>query len=166
LGTTRAAMHEIQQTFDAPLPYVYRWLTDFSSEDPALENGNYRRKIIERNRRRVVFEDLTERKTGWEWYRSTVTLHPPNGWHAELTGNVPSWSLDYRLSADSPERTRITIRFEIRRRPGIRGEEIPSKAEAERLMHGFWRSFARSLDRDYRRTRMHGARPHRRRSSP
>jgi hypothetical protein len=159
-------LHEIQQTFRAPLPYVYRWLTDYTSEDLAAEKEDYQRKIIEKSRRRVIFEDLTDRKTGWEWYRSDVTLSPPDRWHAELTGNGPTWSLDYRLSAISPNQTLITIRLRIRRRPGVRGEVIPSKAEAERELRGFWKNFALSLNRDYRKVARGRARRPRRRGSP
>jgi hypothetical protein len=144
-------LYEIQQIFRAPLPYVYRWLTNYTSQDLALEKEDYQRKIIKKSSRRVIFEDLTDRKTGWEWYRSDVTLYPPNRWHAELTGNGPTWSLDYRLSTISPNQTLVTIRLRIRRRPGVRGEVIPSKAEAEGELRGFWKNFALSLNRDYRK---------------
>jgi hypothetical protein len=144
--------YEIRPTFRAPLPYVFSWLTDFSSDDPALDDGNYRRKIIERNRRRVVLEDLTETPKGWEWYRTTVTLFPPDRWHAELRGNVPDWSLDYRLTALGTDRTLLTIRWRMRGPASDRGRKNPSKSATEQMMRGIWKNFARSLERDYRRT--------------
>jgi hypothetical protein len=142
-------IHEIRVPFRAPLSYVYRWLTDYSSQDPALEEGNYQRKVIEKDRRHAVLEDLTETKKGWEWYRTTVTLQPPDRWHAELRGNVPDWSLDYRLTPLGSDRTLLTIRW--RMRPGAmdRDQRMPPKAATERMMRGLWRSFAKSLEREY-----------------
>ncbi|MCI4352673.1 MAG: SRPBCC family protein [Thermoplasmata archaeon] len=152
MGSWPPPNYEIRPIFGAPLPYVYRWLTDYSSQDPALEKGKYQRRVIERSRKRAVLEDLTETKKGWEWYRSVVTLHPPNRWHAELRGNVPDWSLDYRLTPLEPDRTLLTIRWHIRQRPRVRGQPNPSKAATERMMRRLWKNFARALERDYRQT--------------
>ena len=151
MGSWPPPLYEIRPTFRAPLPYVYRWLTDYSSEDPALEKGKYQRKVIEHGRRRAVLEDLTETKDGWEWYRTVVTLHPPNRWHAELRGNVPDWSVDYRLTPLGPERTLLTIRWHIRPGPLARGRANPSKAATEQMMRRLWKNFADALNRDYRR---------------
>lgn len=146
-------LHKIRVPFGAPLPYVYHWLTDYSSEDPALEQGNYRRKVIEKSRHRAVLEDLTETKRGWEWYRSTVTLQPPDRWHAELRGNIPDWSLDYRLTELGPDRTLLSIRWRVR--PGaLRPDrKVPPKTESERMMRELWRNFARSLEEEYKKSR-------------
>ena len=144
-------MYEIRVTFRAPLPYVFRWLTDYSPQDPTLEKGTYQRKVIARSRKGAVLEDLTDTKRGWEWYRSVVTLHPPDRWHAELRGNVPDWSLDYRLTPLAPGRTRLTIRWHIRPQPRFPYHPIPPKAATERMMRRLWKHFAEALDRDYRR---------------
>ncbi|MFZ0831019.1 MAG: hypothetical protein WCB18_09565 [Thermoplasmata archaeon] len=144
-------LYELRQSFRAPMPYVFRWLTDYSSRDPDLEKGSYQRKVIEKSRTRAVLEDLTETKTGWEWYRSVVTLHPPDRWHAELRGNVPDWSLDYRLTAPTPDRTLLTIRWRMRQNRKFPHHAIPPRAATERMMRGLWKNFANSLDREYRR---------------
>lgn len=144
-------LYEIEVRFHAPLPYVFHWLTDYSSKDPALEKGKYRRKVIERSRGRAVIEDLTETKKGWEWYRTVVTLHPPDRWHAELRGNVPDWSLDYRLKSLEADRTVLRIRWHIRQRAGVRGPTHMSKPATERMMNRLWENFASSLEREYRR---------------
>jgi hypothetical protein len=145
-------LYEIRPAFRAPLPYVYQWLTDYSSKDPDLEKANYQRKVIKRSRRGAVLEDLTDTKDGWEWYRSTVTFHPPNRWHAELRGNVPDWSVDYRLTPLGPDRTLLTIRWHIRSRRGIPHPRIPPKAATERMMRHIWKHFAKALDREYRQS--------------
>lgn len=151
MGSWPPPQYEIQQTFRAPLPYVYRWLTDYSSKDPELEKGSYLRKVIKKAPGRAVIEDLTSTKNGWEWYRSTVTLHPPDRWHAELRGNIPDWSLDYRLTRLASDRTRITIRWRIRPDRAYRIHPIPPKSVTLRMMQRLWRNFAASLDRDYQK---------------
>lgn len=97
-----------------------------------------------------MLEDLTETKRGWEWYRSVVALAPPDRWHAELRGNVPDWSLDYLLTPLGPDRTMLTIRWRMRRRPGFPGDVIPPKPVTERMMRRLWRNFAHSLEKEYR----------------
>ncbi|MGA7861535.1 MAG: hypothetical protein WCB19_06725 [Thermoplasmata archaeon] len=151
MGSWPPPLYEIRVTFHAPLPYVFRWLTDYSPQDPALEKGTYQRKVIERGRKRAVLEDLSETKNGWEWYRSVVTLHPPDRWHAELRGNVPDWSLDYRLTPLAAGQTRLTIRWHIRPQARFPYHAIPPKAVTERMMRRLWKHFAEALDRDYRR---------------
>lgn len=145
-------LYEIRPIFRAPLPFVYRWLTDYSSEDPLLDTGDWQRKIVSRNRRRVVLEDLTETNKGWEWYRTTIKLHPPDRWQAELRGNVPDWSLDYRLRPMGRDRTQLTIRWRIRRGAGDLGQSTPSKSHSERMMRRLWGNFSTALDRDFRRS--------------
>jgi hypothetical protein len=151
-------LYEIRVNFRAPLPYVYRWLTDYSPTDPALENGSYQRKVLTKNRRHAVLEDLTDTKKGWEWYRTVVTLHPPDRWHAELRGNVPDWSLNYRLKPLAPDRTLLTIQWHMRRRPGFPKDVIPPKSVTIRMMQGLWGHFAASLEREYRQSNRTGLR--------
>ena len=146
-------LYELRQTFHAPLPYVFRWLTDYSSDDPDLEQGSYQRKVIENRRGHAVLEDLTSTPTGWEWYRSVVTIRPPDRWHAELRGNVPDWSLDYRLTPLAPDRTLLTIQWRIRKNRSFPYHTIPPKAVTQRMMRGLWKNFANALDREYRRER-------------
>lgn len=149
--------YEIRPTFRAPLAFVYRWCTDFSSKDGEIDRGRWRRKIVERTRNRVVLEDLTDTPDGWEWYRTVISLRPPDGWHAELRGNVPDWILDYRLSSRSDGRTRLTIRWRIRRRRGLVHPTVPPRSGVERSMRSLWENFRRALERDYRKAR--GKRP-------
>jgi hypothetical protein len=158
MGSWPGPVYEIEQTFHAPMSFVYRWLTDYSTEDPDLEKGSYQRKVISKGRHRAVLEDLTQTENGWEWYRSFVTLHPPDRWHAETRGNVPDWSLDYRLTPLTPNRTRITIRWHIRPNRAFRIHPIPPKSATVRMMRRLWKNFATALDREY------GTKTHRRRA--
>jgi len=142
--------------FRAPLEFVFAWCTDFDPHDARREGDAYERRILLRQRRRVVFEDLAESKEGWIWVRQDVSLHPPDHWHAESVGNRRDASIDYRLTRISPERTRLDLRW--RRRPTgiVRGG--PSPRAIEKATEASWRVFARSLERDFRRERRARAR--------
>ncbi|HTT25438.1 MAG TPA: hypothetical protein VMH90_00550, partial [Thermoplasmata archaeon] len=52
-------------TFHAPIRFCFRWCTDYRASDPQLEGGGYARRILERHRDRVVYEDLAKLPNGW-----------------------------------------------------------------------------------------------------
>jgi len=134
-------------TFRAPLHFVFRWCTDFQSDDARLEREGFERKILERSGKRVVYEDLEWADDGWHWAQYVVSLHPPDRWTAESVGNYRDATLDYRLTELANGGTRLDLRW--RRRPGPKGNRLP-KARGERDTTRAWRSFKRALERDYR----------------
>jgi hypothetical protein len=142
------SIYEFRSTFRAPLPFVFDWCTDYSPEDPTLEKDEYTRRILSRKPRQVVYEDLSDTPNGWLWSRQVVSLHPPNRWHAEATGNHRAWSLDYELV----ERPRgvTELRFRGVRRATFPGERNPPKARLERELRQSWKNFGRALERDFR----------------
>ena len=48
----------VRAVFRVPLEFAFGWCTDYTPEDAALEGETYQRKIIERSKNRVIFEDL------------------------------------------------------------------------------------------------------------
>src|SRR5213593_3347462 len=64
--------YRIRVSFRVPLAFAFKWCTDFSSDDGNLEGESYRRKIVQKTSRRVVFEDLEETKDGWMWSRDVT----------------------------------------------------------------------------------------------
>ena len=149
--------YHVTAEFRAPLPFVFRWCTDFRPNDDRLEGESYDRRVVRRARRNVVFEDLSDASSGgWSWVRHVVTLSPPDHWHSESLGSHRTASIDYRLTALGPERTRLDLVW--RRRPTALAGRPPSKATIERETTRGWRNFARALERDYRRTRRPRAR--------
>src|SRR3990172_3354806 len=101
--------YHIRVAFRVPLDFAFAWCTDFSPQDAGLEGESYRRKIVERTPRRVVFEDLEESDAGWEWSRDVVTLLPPNRWHMDGIGNHRDVTADYVLSPLPNGRTRLPL---------------------------------------------------------
>lgn len=138
--------------FEAPLAFVYRWCTDYSSEDPRLEHDDYERRVVTRDRHRVVYEDLSTGPSGWVLSRQTVTLLPPDRWHAEADGNYRHFRLDYRLRALGPERTELT--FVGRRRPVVPLGRNPSRAQFHRDMEHTWQNFRGHIEREFRAGRV------------
>jgi hypothetical protein len=142
-------LYEARVTLRAPLSFAFRWCTDYSSQDPALEKGSYQRKLLERSANRRVYEDLSAGPTGWVWSRAVITLRPPDRWHDEEVGNYCDWSIDYRLTSLGPDRTELVIRGH--RRPRSLGSANPPKARFDKAVATAWKGFGRALEREYRR---------------
>ena len=144
---------EVERTFRAPLPFVFRWCTDYSPEDPRIEHDQYVRRVLHRDASTVVYEDLGDhlgdRTGGWFLNRQTVTLHPPDHWHAESDGNYRSWSIDYTLRPRPDGTTRLLFRG-VRRATPLE-EAPPTLAATRRNLNSMWARFAGALERDFRR---------------
>ena len=147
------ATYRVRATFRAPLEFVYRWCTDYTSGDAKYESEHYRRRILRRSSRQVVYEDLEDTPQGWFWTRHVVRLQPPRRWHSDSVGSHRSYVLDYRLSPLPGGRTELVL--VARRRPMGVGSKNPSKSAWERSTGQSWARFARSLERDYRAGRAH-----------
>jgi len=147
--------YTVTAEFRAPLEFVYRWCTDYTPEDASYESEAYRRRILERSSRRVVYEDLEETKEGWLWARHVVRLMPPARWHSDSVGSHREISLDYRLTRLPGGRTRLTLT--AHRSPSGVGRKNPAKTAWERSVAQTWKRFGRFLERDFRRAG--GAKP-------
>ncbi len=145
------AKYHIRLTFDVPLDFAFAWCTDYSADDPKLEGDSYRRKVVERTPRRVVFEDLEETKGGWIWSREVVQLRPPNRWHMDGIGNQRDVMADYLLTRLPDGRTQLDIRW--RRRPLVPAAAKRTKAQREAGALRAWKHFRTAMERDYRRGR-------------
>lgn len=135
--------------FRVPLDFAFRWCTDYTPEDAALEGESYERKIIERTPRRVIFEDLEETPSGWVWARDVVRLRPPNRWHMESVGSHRDATADYILTALPGGKTQLELRWW--RNPHPPGKRIP-RAEREKETALAWKRFAKAMEREYRET--------------
>jgi len=141
-------VYEFRSRFRAPISFVYAWCTDYSPEDPRLEEEEFTRRILERTRRRVTYEDLYDEPTGWRWSRYVVSLRPPRRWHADVVGSHRTWSIDYVLSERPGDATELHFRG-VRRSTALAGKN-PPKAELENELREMWRKFGRALERDFR----------------
>ena len=142
------ARYEIRARFRAPLPFVFRWCTDYASDDGRRAQEPYERRVLERTARRVVLEDLESTDHGWAWKRTTVTLDPPDHWRAESVGNYRWFRLHYRLRPLQDGTTELRLRGD--RRATALGGRNPSRAVLERELVELWARLGRSLEQDYR----------------
>ncbi len=136
--------------FRVPLDFAFRWCTDYTPEDAALEGETYQRRVVERTPHRVVFEDLEEGESGWVWSRDVVTLRPPNRWHAEAVGSHRDMTADYVLSKLPEGRTQFELRWW--RKPTALGKKIP-RAQREKETTEAWKKFAKAMEKEYRESR-------------
>jgi hypothetical protein len=143
--------YEARVTFSAPLRFVFDWCTDYTPQDAQLEGGKYRRRILSRTRREVVYEDLEDSKSGWFWSHHVVHLFPPTRWHSESVGSHRTYSLDYRLSPEPGGRTELVLT--ARRRPTELGGKNPKAVQWARSVEKDWSQFRRALERDYKKSR-------------
>jgi hypothetical protein len=127
---------------------VYAWCTDYTDRDRALEGDPGSRQIIQKTSRAVIYEDLNETPHGWMWSRQTVTLRPPDRWHAVAVGNYRTWNLDYSLRELPGRRTEFTMRGE--RRATVLGGRNPPKSVLEKELLTMWGNLGSALERDYR----------------
>jgi len=142
--------YQIDVSFRVPLDFAFAWCTDYTPDDAKLEGESYQRKIIERSRRRVVFEDLEETKDGWVWGQDVVTLLPPDRWHMDGVGNRRDVTADYKLTKLPDGRTRLHLQW--RRRPNVPAAKELTKAQREADALRAWKRFAVAMERDYRRS--------------
>ncbi|MGA8275288.1 MAG: SRPBCC family protein [Thermoplasmata archaeon] len=154
--TNPVSTYEIKRSFRAPLGFVYAWCTDYTKADRKLQGDPGSRQIIRKTSRTAVYEDLNETPHGWMWSRQTVTLQPPNRWHAVAAGNYRTWNLDYSLRELPDGRTEFTMHGERRATP--LGVKNPPKAVLEKELQVMWRNLGKALERDYRAGRPKGPR--------
>lgn len=140
---------EVRAKFAAPPNFVYSWLTDFSTEDPAITGDPYQRKIIEKSARQVVFEDLFESAQGWTWLRNTVLLIPPSRWRMTAIGNSLDARATYRLVSRGNTSTELIMRWRLR--SGVLRSAVPAKSAIEAAMRDVWATYGRALEKDYAR---------------
>jgi len=156
----------VTTVFRVPLPFAYRWCTDYSPDDATLAGEDrtigLRRMVVTRTVRRVVFENVYDHGKGWAWERHSVTLMPPDRWHSDAYGNYHEVHLDYRLRGLPDGRTRFEMRW--RSRPlGPSGKELAPRRSVERFVRRLWRLRARVLERDYQKSLEIGPSPRGRR---
>ncbi|MGA8709858.1 MAG: hypothetical protein WB786_01310 [Thermoplasmata archaeon] len=144
-------VYEIKRIFRAPLGFAYAWCTDYTEADRMLQGDPGSRQLVDKTSRTVVYEDLNSTPNGWMWSRQTVTLRPPNRWHAVAVGNYRTWDLDYTLRELPGGRAEFTMRGARRATP--LGVKNPPKAVLEKELHTMWRNLGWALERDYRATR-------------
>ncbi len=75
-----------------------------------------------------------------------VRLRPPNAWHKDTIGEEDLDSMDYRLTALGPNRTRISLLMVER----WMVPKFPTKADWLRSSNEYWDELVRAIEKRYR----------------
>jgi len=144
--------HSIHVTkiINAPLQFAYKWCTDFREDDNKITGSKNERRILQKNRKRVVyvttyFPKPETSKVGV----NLVTLHPPNSWHLEFVGEEDDEEGDYHLTRLGTRKTRLDMRFQEK----YKVRNAPTQAEDKKHTEEIWDKYAAALERDYSRVK-------------
>ena len=98
------------KTVDAPLRYVYDWCTDFRSDDGKFSRSKTRVRVVRLSPEQLVRVRIanTGAKTPVVAVE-LVRLSPPNAWHKDTIDRIDLDSVDYKLTALGPKKTRVSV---------------------------------------------------------
>lgn len=140
--------YTLSKVFNAPLPFVYAWCTDFREDDSRMHGGASRRRFVERSRKRIIW--TTKSEDGGKPVEGVrvVWLSPPDSWRLDTCGDVRERG-DYALTSLGKNRTRLDMTFRV---TYDRREDVESRESWEADGRKDWDAYARFLERDYGRT--------------
>ena len=137
----------ISKTVNAPLHYVYDWCTDFRSDDAKFSSSDQRHRVVTVSPRRLVRVKVAhDGAEDPEMNVEVVRLSPPNAWHKDTIGEEDLDSVDYKLTALGPSKTRISLvlveRWMVPR--------FPPKADWVRSASRCWDRLVLAIEERYR----------------
>ncbi len=132
---------------DAPLSYVYDWCTDFRPDDEKFSRSKPKSRVIRVSPRRLVRVRIARHGASDPAMAvELVRLSPPNAWHKDTIDEKDLDAIDYKLTALSPNRTRISLviveRWLI--------SDFPKKADWVRRSSEYWDELVAALEERYR----------------
>ena len=139
----------VSKVIDAPLRFVYAWCTDYRETDTRITGSKSKRKILMKNKHRVVY--VTAYRSGGKAKSAVdvITLYPPNAWHLDFVGDEDDETGDYVLSSLGPKKTRLDMVFTER----YKVANAPSQGEETKHIHEIWDKYVSALEKDYARKR-------------
>jgi len=133
----------------APLRFVYDWCTDYRSDDWRLSPRRPRPqfRVLKLSSRRLL-RIRTTRTAGPdpEVAVDVIRLSPPNAWHTDQIDEEDRESVDYRLTALGPAKTRldllVTERWLV--------PDHPDPAGTLERLKGAWSRYVPQIEARYR----------------
>jgi len=147
--TKSHALH-VSKTIMAPLRFVYDWCTDYRESDPKITGSKSKRKILLKNKSRVVYVVNYRSRGKSRSAVDVVTLYPPKGWHLDFTGDEDDEIGDYVLTSLGPRKTRLDMKF----KEHYKINRAPTQAQDVKAIHEVWDKYVAALERDYSLTKM------------
>jgi hypothetical protein len=134
-------------TFNAPIKFVYDWCTDYREDDPQLYGASYRRIILDKTKKRVIYASNKQGSDGSQKLAvRIVTLSPStHSWHLDYFAEEDLEQGEYKLKKLGKEKTRLDMVFKNKWKNGTG----PSREEFVSSTKSSWDAFAPALERDY-----------------
>ena len=137
----------LSKIVDAPIRYVYDWCTDFRSDDAKLEGSKSSHRVIRVSPQRLVRVKVASKGAKNPAMNvEVVRLSPPNAWHKDTIGEEDLDSMDYKLTALSPNKTRVTLVMVER----WMVPKYPKKADWLRSANKYWDELVLAIEERYR----------------
>lgn len=135
------------KTVDAPVRYVYDWCTDYRSDDGRLSKSKTRFRFVRVSPRRLVRVRFAN--TGAKDPKvaiELIRLVPPNAWHKDTIDEIDLDSIDYKLTALGPKKTRVKLVIVER----WLVPKFPRKPVWLRSSSNYWDKLVLALEERYR----------------
>jgi len=137
----------VSKVINAPLPFVYRWCTDYREDDNKLTGSTAQRKILQKTKNRAIYLSIYKSEGTLKYGVNIVHLHPIRSWHLEFLGEEDDELGDYRLVKLDSEHTRLDMVFKEK----YKISNPPSQAEDLKHTSELWDKYVTCLERDYRK---------------
>jgi hypothetical protein len=138
---------KIAKTIKAPQKYVFDWCTDFREDDPKITGSSSRRKVLERNKKKVVYVSTYKGGDGAiKTNVNIVTLKPPTSWHLDQFGEEDNETGEYTLTSLAKNKTRLDMVFKETWKDIA---AIPSVEEQEAQVNRIWDIYVAALEKEY-----------------
>jgi len=147
--TKSHALH-VSKIIRAPLRFVFDWCTDYRESDPKIIGSKSKRKILLKNKRRVVYVVNYRSRGKPRSAVDVVTLYPPKAWHLDFTGDEDDEIGDYALTSLGPQTTRLDMKF----KEHYKISNAPTQSEDVKTIHEIWDKYVAALERDYARKKL------------
>lgn len=135
------------KTVAVPLRYVYDWCTDFRSDDGKFSSTKPRFRVVKVSPRRVVRVRVANtRAKDPPVAVEIIRLSPPDSWHVDQIDEHDLEAVDYKLTALSPKKTRVSLVIVER----WMLPEFPKKTEWLRSTIEYWDRLAQAIEERYR----------------
>ncbi|MCI4345153.1 MAG: hypothetical protein L3K07_00130 [Thermoplasmata archaeon] len=140
----------VRKLIRAPLPFVYRWCTDFREDDDRITNSiyHYRAEIVRLGPRRLLrLITLPGEQFADDTQVELIRLAPPDRWRLDLVSAELDETGSYQLRRVGRTRTLLEMRFEKR----WRLRRAPDQRAYRKLFDRVWDLYVLSIEPQYGR---------------
>lgn len=142
---TTVRIYRFRKLIRAPLPFVFRWCTDYREDDSRITDSiyHYQARIAFREPGRIVrIISLPGRNRNRNTDVEIITLRPPNRWHLTKYSVTNDEAGDYWLTLRGPRLTLLEMRFRQKWKIG----RLPDRKRYELLFNKVWDRYVDTIE--------------------